>query len=78
MPPLKIWGVATTRTFRAHWALHELGLDFAVVKEFLGRVKERVLGEKVGTRVRDASGRVHKATPARQQNVPHDQAQVSG
>ena len=30
MPALKIWGVATTRTFRAHWALHELGLEFEI------------------------------------------------
>ena len=26
---LTLWGVGTTRTIRAHWALHELGLDYA-------------------------------------------------
>jgi glutathione S-transferase len=25
-----LWGVGTSRTIRAHWALHELGLDFAI------------------------------------------------
>jgi glutathione S-transferase len=25
---LVLWGVGTTRTFRAHWALHELGLPY--------------------------------------------------
>ena len=25
---LVLWGVGTTRTLRAHWALHELGLDY--------------------------------------------------
>jgi glutathione S-transferase len=24
---LVLWGVGTSRTMRAHWALHELGLD---------------------------------------------------
>lgn len=29
MPSQRIlWGVGTSRTIRAHWALHELGLDF--------------------------------------------------
>src|SRR5215469_18883206 len=29
-PPrrLVLWGVGTSRTLRAHWALHELGLDY--------------------------------------------------
>jgi glutathione S-transferase len=27
---LVLWGVGTTRTIRAHWALHELGLDYEV------------------------------------------------
>jgi glutathione S-transferase len=26
---LVLWGVGTSRTLRAHWALHELGLDYA-------------------------------------------------
>ena len=25
---LTVWGVGTTRTLRAHWMLHELGLDY--------------------------------------------------
>jgi glutathione S-transferase len=25
---LVLWGVGTTRTFRVHWALHELGLPY--------------------------------------------------
>ena len=30
VPPrrLVLWGVGTSRTLRAHWALHELGLDY--------------------------------------------------
>ncbi len=44
-------------------SLLEADVDFKVTKDFLARVKERALGEKVTTRVRDASGRVHKATP---------------
>ena len=27
-PPIVIWGVGTTRTLRAHWMAHELGLDY--------------------------------------------------
>ena len=38
-------------------SLLEADVDFQVVKEFLGRVKERGLGEKIVTRVRDAQGR---------------------
>ena len=34
-----------------------------MVKDFLARVKERALGEKVATRVRDASGRLVRVTP---------------
>jgi signal recognition particle subunit SRP54 len=44
-------------------SLLEADVDFAVVKDFLERVKQRALGEKVETRVRDAQGRVHRATP---------------
>lgn len=29
---LKLWGVGTARTLRAHWVLHELGLDYEAVK----------------------------------------------
>jgi glutathione S-transferase len=28
-PSLTLWGVGTSRTIRAHWALHELGLAYA-------------------------------------------------
>jgi signal recognition particle subunit SRP54 len=44
-------------------SLLEADVDFAVVKDFLERVKQRALGEKVQTRVRDSKGRVHKASP---------------
>jgi signal recognition particle subunit SRP54 len=44
-------------------SLLEADVDFAVVKDFLARVRERALGEKVRTRVRDRSGRVLRATP---------------
>ena len=44
-------------------SLLEADVDFIVVKDFLARVKERALGEKVETRVKDASGRTHRITP---------------
>jgi len=44
-------------------SLLEADVDFAVVKDFLATVKQRSLGEKVDTRVRDASGRSLKVTP---------------
>ena len=44
-------------------SLLEADVDLAVVKGFLAGVKERVLGEKVATRMRDASGRLVKVTP---------------
>ncbi|MHC5021786.1 MAG: signal recognition particle receptor subunit alpha, partial [Planctomycetota bacterium] len=44
-------------------SLLEADVDFSVVKTFLGTVKERALGEKVGTRVRDAQGRSIQVTP---------------
>jgi len=44
-------------------SLLEADVDFSVVKDFLARVKVRALGEKVATRVRDASGRMVKVTP---------------
>ena len=44
-------------------SLLEADVDFEVVKGFLARVKQRVLGEKVGTRVRDSSGRLIRVTP---------------
>jgi signal recognition particle subunit SRP54 len=44
-------------------SLLEADVDLAVVRDFLARVKERALGEKVETRVRDASGRMIRVTP---------------
>ena len=44
-------------------SLLEADVDFSVVKDFLGRVRERALGEKVKTRIRDKQGRVLRATP---------------
>src|SRR5690606_38808535 len=44
-------------------SLLEADVDYAVVKDFLARVKERALGEKVRTRVRDKSGRLLRTTP---------------
>jgi len=44
-------------------SLLEADVDLAVVKDFLARVKQRSLGEKVETRARDASGQRIKVTP---------------
>ncbi len=44
-------------------SLLEADVDLPLVREFLAKVKERALGEKVGTRVRDASGRMVRVTP---------------
>jgi len=44
-------------------SLLEADVDLTVVKDFLATVKQRSLGEKVGTRVRDAAGRTRKVTP---------------
>jgi signal recognition particle subunit SRP54 len=44
-------------------SLLEADVDFALVRKFLARVKQRALGEKVATRVRDASGRELRVTP---------------
>jgi signal recognition particle subunit SRP54 len=44
-------------------SLLEADVDLTVVRDFLERVKQRVLGSKVDTRVRDASGRLLRATP---------------
>ena len=44
-------------------SLLEADVDLDVVREFLARVKERALGEKVETRARDASGRRIRVTP---------------
>jgi signal recognition particle subunit SRP54 len=44
-------------------SLLEADVDLSVVRDFLDRVKQRVLGEKVDTRARDASGRMVRVTP---------------
>jgi signal recognition particle subunit SRP54 len=44
-------------------SLLEADVDYGVVKDFLARVRERALGEKVETRVREADGRVLRVTP---------------
>jgi len=44
-------------------SLLEADVDFTVVRDFLARVKERCLGEKVATRARDASGHQLRVTP---------------
>ena len=44
-------------------SLLEADVDLSVVRDFLARVKERALGEKVSTRVRDARGRTHRVSP---------------
>ena len=44
-------------------SLLEADVDLKVTRSFLERVKERSLGEKVKTRVKDASGRKIKITP---------------
>ena len=44
-------------------SLLEADVDLPLVREFLAKVKERALGKKVATRVRDASGRKVVVTP---------------
>jgi signal recognition particle subunit SRP54 len=44
-------------------SLLEADVDLSVVREFLERVKERALGEKVDTRVRDAAGNLVRVSP---------------
>ena len=44
-------------------SLLEADVDLSVVRDFLDRVKERALGEKVDTRVRDATGNLVRVTP---------------
>jgi signal recognition particle subunit SRP54 len=44
-------------------SLLEADVDLAVVRDFLERVKQRALGQKVETRVRDAAGRSIRVTP---------------
>jgi signal recognition particle subunit SRP54 len=44
-------------------SLLEADVDLTVARDFLSRVKERALGERIETRVRDASGRQIRVTP---------------
>jgi len=44
-------------------SLLEADVDLGVAKDFLARVRQRALGEKVATRVRDAAGRMIRVTP---------------
>jgi signal recognition particle subunit SRP54 len=44
-------------------SLLEADVDLKVTRSFLARVKERALGEKIQTRVKDRSGRKLKVTP---------------
>ncbi|MCZ7620040.1 MAG: signal recognition particle receptor subunit alpha [Myxococcota bacterium] len=44
-------------------SLLEADVDFSVVKGFLARVKERGLGEKVRTKIRDKSGKLLRVSP---------------
>ena len=44
-------------------SLLEADVDLEVARDFLARVKERVLGEKIDTRTRDAAGRRLRVTP---------------
>ena len=44
-------------------SLLEADVDFSVTRDFLARVKQRALGEKVATRARDASGKRVRVTP---------------
>jgi signal recognition particle subunit SRP54 len=44
-------------------SLLEADVDLSVVRDFLARVKERALGGKVETRVRDATGRLVRVSP---------------
>jgi len=44
-------------------SLLEADVDLNVARDFLARVKERALGDKIATRVRDASGKMVRVTP---------------
>src|SRR5688572_758053 len=44
-------------------SLLEADVDYGVAKDFLARVREKSLGARVETKVRDAAGRVHRVTP---------------
>jgi signal recognition particle subunit SRP54 len=44
-------------------SLLEADVDYGVVKDFLARVREKSLGARVETKVRDAAGRVHRVSP---------------
>ncbi len=44
-------------------SLLEADVDYDVVKDFLARVREKSVGARVETKVRDSAGRVHRVTP---------------
>jgi signal recognition particle subunit SRP54 len=44
-------------------SLLEADVDYGVAKDFLERLREKSLGARVETKVRDAAGRVHRVTP---------------
>ena len=46
-------------------SLLEADVDFEVVKDFLAKVKQRTLGEKIRTQARDARGRKVQTQPGR-------------
>jgi signal recognition particle subunit SRP54 len=55
-------------------SLLEADVDLSVVRDFLDRVKERALGAKVDTRVRDAAGNWVRVTPGQHfVKVCHDE-----
>lgn len=66
----RLSGVATLSEENVDEALREVraslleaDVDYQVVRSFLKRVKERALGGKVATRVRDARGQLHRVEP---------------
>jgi len=44
-------------------SLLEADVDYGVMRDFLERVREKSLGTRVETKVKDAAGRVHRVTP---------------
>ncbi len=44
-------------------SLLEADVDYGVANDFLARLREKSLGARVETKVRDAAGRVHRVTP---------------
>jgi signal recognition particle subunit SRP54 len=57
-------------------ALLEADVDYEVTKGFLERVREKSLGARVETKVRDEAGRVHRVSPG-QHFVANCEAELS-